>query len=124
MSKLTKIYPIELNHHFAEKLVRKHAQSELNDATNYWHGPMYEYNYSATLYANGSVKLFVGYSFDSGFCQASGPCLEKTIRPFNKDEIKKIEESQKRHIAEIEYERRQTVIREIAIAEIIDELFE
>ena len=81
-------------------------------------------NYSATLYANGSVKLFVGYSFDSGFCQGSGPCLEKTIRPFKKDEIKKIEESQKRHIAEIEYEQRQAVIRELAIAEIINELFE
>jgi hypothetical protein len=75
-------------------LVDQHFAVELERETDRLWGST-SLSYSAYLYENGDVELYVLHSSDNGFCLSSGPLLRKTFKPFSNEQFLKIVERRK-----------------------------
>lgn len=120
-SKAPAIYPFYLSEHAAVRLLNPH-QREFEEENRY-RSSSTEFSYSATVYENGDVNLFVSYRYDDGYVAGSGKAFEKTIRPFSEEELANLKERRMFSLAEEEYFRRQEEKQRQAIKKIQAEMF-
>lgn len=97
------IYPISLSNHAAKRLVMTHARPEWDDA---FHRSSAVNTFYGYVQENGDVKVHVHYSFDDGYVSGGGTLFEKTIHPFNEDELKALKRGEMLRLAAEEYEKR------------------
>ena len=64
----------------------------------------------------GYVNLYVRYEYDDGFVMSAGTCFSKEEKILSQEAIERLVKQQMYDLAEAEYERRQSEIRERRIA--------
>lgn len=116
------IFPIYLSEDFARRLAHKHFRSELERAVDHRSGIL-RIEYNAQVAENGDVALHVRHDSDDGFCQSSGPLLNKVFQPFSENEFANLIEERKMSFARDEYFKRQAAAEDAAIREIRDSIF-
>ena len=118
------IYPIYLSERTARELCAKHCQAEFREGTRY-HPTFWrvDYDFTAKLLKNGEVEVWVHYDYNDGFCMAAGNVLNKTIKPFDAEQIAHIVDGEKFRQAKIAYDERKRKQEERAIRKLMGKMF-
>ena len=116
------IFPIYLQEGHVKKLIKTHFVTEFEASIRYMYCDTL-FNYHGYLNEDGTVNLYVRYEYDNGFVMSAGTCFSKEEKILSQEAIERLVKQQMYDLAEAEYERRQSEIRERRIAKIMTELF-
>lgn len=118
------IYPIYLSERTARELCEQYYRAEFREGTHLH--PSYchiNLDYTARLLKNGEVEVWISYDHNDGFCMAAGNVLNKTIKPFDAEQIAHIVNGEKFRQAKIAYDERKRKQEERAIRKLMGKMF-
>lgn len=115
------MFPIYLKSFVAKRLCEEHCSQEFFDFHKYNHYA--EYNFTAKMFENGEVEVFVHYTSNDGFCLSCGPAFTKIIKPFNDLKVAQIIEDEKFRLAEEKYDKLQQQKKNLQILKLKREMF-